>query len=638
MAAYYHGMSLVRMAVIAALIAATGCGSTATRVRKPGDEYLVAIKIEGSKAIKAESLVPGLALNRNLEDGRAIDEYQLTIDIDRVAGAFQKLGYFSVRVTPRVERKGDAQILIFKIEEGPRATARVEITGLPPEVDPAEARALVKLADRAPFDYAKYDGAKTPLLALVENAGYAHAQLIANVLADRKGNTATLQYSFDTGPRVTFGKIEIIGVTGPLAEAARSRISFKEGGGYSTKAIAETQEAIYGMRLFSSVRVDADRTELQAVIPVKISLAEATHWEARGGIGFGIDVLTYNARLRGSLSRTGWPTPLTTLGAEFRPAITVLRDNCALLEVTDCAYQPRIRLVGTATQQDLMRRDVKGEVEGGYDYVTLEGYLQKGSRVRLGVRSPIGTPRLQAQAGIQLASYEFDNINPAIDDATRVALGLTKHELLRNLVQSIALDLRDDPVSPTRGAYAAVTLAEGFAIAGGKYDYFQMTPELRGFLPLGKSVLAARARFGAILGKVPPTERYYAGGAASQRGFADRRLSPEAMNVNAMGNPISVVIGGAAVFETGVELRRHWEPWGVKAGWVVFLDGGDVTRAASDIDVSNLHWAVGAGIRFFYLPIGPIRLEVAQRLNRYGAGEPSVGERRNYVISVGEAF
>src|SRR5688572_32477590 len=37
----------------------------------------------------------------------------------------------------------------------------------------------------------------------------------------------------------------------------------------------------------------------------------------------------------------------------------------------------------------------------------------------------------------------------------------------------------------------------------------------------------------------------------------------------------SVVIGGAGLFETGVEVRRHWEPWGIKAGWVVFVDGGD---------------------------------------------------------------
>src|SRR5690349_20530933 len=110
------------------------------------------------------------------------------------------------------------------------------------------------------------------------------------------------------------------------------------------------------------------------------------------------------------------------------------------------------------------------------------------------------------------------------------------------------------------------------------------------------------------------------------------------MTVDDKNNVTKVVVGGAAQFETGFELRRHWEPWGIKAGWVVFLDGGDVTMTPEELVLGNLHWVVGAGLRLFYLPIGPFRLEVAQRLNRYGAGEPSAGERRNYIISVGEAF
>jgi translocation and assembly module TamA len=641
MSAYYHGMLRLRIVVLTGLLAwlaATGCGSTPKRVRKPGDEYLAKIELVGSNAIKAAQLVPGLALDRNLKAGRAIDEYQLSIDTQRVSGAFQKLGYFSVEVTPRVERKGDAQTLIFEIKEGPRATANVTIDGLPPEVSQAEARALVNVQDGAPFDYNAYDNAKTPLLALVENAGYAHAQLTANVLADRKTNTATMHYQFDTGPRVTFGKIEIIGVSGPLADAARARVTFEEGSGYSTKAIAETQEQIYALGLFSSVRVDADRSDLNAVIPVKISLAEALHWEARGGAGFGIDLLTYNARLRGSLSHTGWPTPLSTLGAEFRPALTVPRDTCDLLDLSDCAYEPRLRLVGTATQQDLLRKDVKGEVEGGYDYVTLEGYLQQGSRVLLGISTPLGTPRLTAHVGIQYANYNFSDINDAIDAATAAALELDHHERVGSVTETLALDLRDDPISPTRGAFVEVKLAQGHQFGGHAYDYAQLSPELRAYLPLGETVLAARARLGLILGGVPPTERYYAGGASSQRGFADRRLSPEAHNVDTLGNPISVVVGGAGIIETGVELRRHFEPWGIKAGGVVFLDGGDVTLTPGELDPGHLHWAIGAGIRFFYLPIGPIRLEVAQRLDRTGSGEPSAGDKRNYIISVGEAF
>jgi outer membrane translocation and assembly module TamA len=80
----------------------------------------------------------------------------------------------------------------------------------------------------------------------------------------------------------------------------------------------------------------------------------------------------------------------------------------------------------------------------------------------------------------------------------------------------------------------------------------------------------------------------------------------------------------------------------------VFLDGGDVTDAAKDpaltgvpatrdLDLSNLHWALGAGLRLQTV-VGPVRLDVAYRLNRTEAGEPEAGSHYAYHLTVGEAF
>ncbi|HUS30314.1 MAG TPA: BamA/TamA family outer membrane protein [Kofleriaceae bacterium] len=665
------GSRSVALTAVVAIVAA--CGGGQKTVRRPGEEYLAEIRIEANKKaldFNPKNIIPGLALNR-AKGKRALDEYQLNLDVTRIEGTFQKHGYFAAKVTPRVERKGDKQIAIFHVDEGPQAKAKVDIIGLPPEVPLAEARALVPVKDGAAFSYDAFDGAKTPMLALVENAGYAHAVMQAAVLADKAANTATLQYAFDPGPRTTFGAIEIVGVDGVLADAARARLTFKPGDGYSTKALAQSQEAIYGIGMFSAVRVDADRTTLDASVPVRIQLTEALHWEARGGIGAGIDILSYNVRLRGSLSHTGWPTPLSTLSLEARPALVVLRDHCPVLGLVgfdECKMsdsddsfplEPRIRVLGSAVQQDFLRPGVKGELQGGYDYVTLEGFVEYGPLVRLGISSPLGTPRLQGHLGWQFANYTFGNLVPPLDPtpdagATEVAydptraesLGLLEDERLGAFTQALELDLRDNPVEPTVGGYAQIKVSEGTVAAGGAFNYLQLIPELRGYYSLGGAVFAAHARFGAILGDVPPTERFYAGGAASQRGFADRRLSPEVIAVErdpatgVVGTNItsSVVVGGAGLFETGIEVRRHWEPLGIKAGWVVFLDGGDVTSKPADLDLTHLHWAVGAGLRFFYLPIGPIRLEVARRINRTGGNEPSRGQLFNFILSVGEAF
>jgi outer membrane translocation and assembly module TamA len=436
-----------------------------------------------------------------------------------------------------------------------------------------------------------------------------------------------------------WGEIKVVGVSGPLADAARARLTFEPGDPYSTKAAAASQQAIYGIGRFKSVRIDVDRSELATVANVKVSLEESTRWEARGGLGAGLDTLTYQAHLLGRLTHAGWPTPLTTLSAEFRPAYTVLRDNCDVFEVWNCDYEPRIRLLGTATQKDLFRPEIEGEIQGGLDYLTLEAYTQQGARLSVGLSSPLGkSKRIQARLGYLLAGYDFTGVNSLIGPTTAARLGLDHFERLGAFTQAIAFDFRDNSISPRIGAYAEIRLAEGGTFAGGAYQYLQIMPELRGYLPIGKiAVLAAHARVGLLLDDVPPTERFYGGGAASQRGFAERRLSPTVDGFDSNGNPTSVVIGGGGLFETGVELRTRFSLIGIPMGSVIFLDGGDVTEDAYDLDPTDLHWAVGAGLRFFFLPF-PIRLEAAYRLNRTGPGEPQAGDHFNYLLSVGEAF
>jgi outer membrane protein assembly factor BamA len=663
MAAYYHGMSLLRVLTVAAALAACGGGATG-RVRKPGDEYLKAIEFEGV-SLSHEGLLSGLALKRNLDAGRNIDEYQLTLDVQRIAGLYQRRGYFSVTVEPRVERVGDASTLIFKVVEGPRATVSVVITGLPTEISYEDARALVQIENGDPFNYDLFADAKAPLLAMVENAGYAHAQLDAQVLADRAKARATLRYAFDPGQLVRFGPITITGVDGALAKAARNRIPIREGDPYSTKRVAEAQQAITGIGRFSAVRVDVDRMSDATVLPVKVVLAEATRWEARAGGGLGFDTLQYLARLRASLSHAGWPTPLTTLGVEFRPAVTLTRDTCALVELVtfsgDCEPRVLMRLIGTAEQKDFLHPNVTADADGGLDYLRLEAYTIAGARARLGVGMPLANRRVQTRIGWQFGLYDFEDLSHALvapdpnpeqiipaDPTLAMQLGVLERERLGAFSETISLDLRDNPFSPRRGVFGELRVTHGGTYAGGAYNYLQVMPEFRGYVPLGTAVLAARARFGVITGDVPPTERFYAGGASSHRGFPERHLSPTASTMEVTRtNPdgtmvtipaVTVPIGGAAMVETGVELRVPFKLFGVPMGAAAFLDGGDVTMEPGEIELGNLHWAAGMSLRPYYLPIGPIRLDLAYRLNRTGAGNPLPGERWTFLFSLGEAF
>jgi outer membrane protein assembly factor BamA len=227
-----------------------------------------------------------------------------------------------------------------------------------------------------------------------------------------------------------------------------------------------------------------------------------------------------------------------------------------------------------------------------------------------------------------------------VGESTVQELGIDHVNFVGAYTGSVTLDLRDSPITPSFGLYAELRAAVGTKLALGDYDYLQTTPEVRGYLPVFPHyVLAARARLGTITGKVPATERYFGGGTSSQRGFSSRQLSPFAESTRDLGR--FVPIGGAGLFETSIELRTPAlvHPFGLPISTVEFLDGGDVTFAASDLDLSNLHWAAGVGVRID-TPIGPIGLDVAYRLNRTADNgiNPKAGDHFNYLFSVGEAF
>jgi outer membrane protein assembly factor BamA len=332
-------------------------------------------------------------------------------------------------------------------------------------------------------------------------------------------------------------------------------------------------------------------------------------------------------------------TPLTTFVADLRPEYALEQDQCGW-DFWHCKRDPRVRLLGTLTQQDLFVPDVKGDVEVGLDYLTVEAYTKIGAHTRLGITTPLGTPRVQARVSWTYAYSDFYKLY--IDPTYAPMLGIDHNNYVGAYNASLSLDLRDKPVEPRQGVFADVRVTKGTKLALGDFEYFQATPEVRGFISYGETTLGVRGRLGAIWGDVPETERYYAGGMSSHRGFGQRRLSPSVpgpVDPNTMMNTAPVVVGGAALVETSIELRRVLGTLGgLDIGGVVFLDGGDVTGTVNELDVTNQHWAVGGGLNL-RSPIGPIGLDVGYRLNRNGPGEPEYGDSRfNFVIAVGEAF
>ena len=129
--------------------------------------------------------------------------------------------------------------------------------------------------------------------------------------------------------------------------------------------------------------------------------------------------------------------------------------------------------------------------------------------------------------------------------------------------------------------------------------------------------------------ELPASERFFAGGDTTVRGFALDRLGTPA-TISATGFPA----GGNGEVIVNAELRID-----VAKGFagVTFIDAGNIFPRASAVNLMDLRPAAGFGVHY-KSPIGPIRVEIGFNLAPREL-VPGVLEKRTVLhISLGQAF
>jgi outer membrane protein assembly factor BamA len=617
----------IALGIALALVAA--CGAR-PRVVPAGAVGVGDIRLSGASSMDDDRIIEGLGLTHARATGQPFARFLVGLDRRRVRSFYVRRGFFAVTVETEVDRRDNRADVTFKVAEGPRARlARVVVEGAPAEVPVDALRAEIPLDDGDTFDYQRYEQALPDLVAKLQEHGYARARVNGMIVADAERNEAVIRLDVDAGPLARFGAVNVDGVPPGLERAVAARIGVRPGARYSLEAIEQTRAALYELGRVGLVRVESDR-DRDEVVDVLVRVEEAPRHELRLGGGVGADPVAFEVRGRAAYGVAAWPWPLTTARAELRPAIVLKR------ETSDVA--PRLDATATLDRIDLFYPRFGGTAEASFSYLAVEAYTSYGPRLRLTARTPTYARSVQATVGWQLGTVSYSDISPVIDDATRMRIGLLRTDRVGAFEASAVLDLRDDRVAPTRGGYFEVRAEQGTEAAGGALTYTRVTPEARGYLPLGPAVLGARARLGALVGTAPATRRFFVGGANSHRGFPERHLAPFAEGV-VDDRTLAVPYGGTASLELSTELRFPLPdlPYLPPLAGAAFVDGGDVTETWGALDVDRLHWASGLGLRL-PTPIGAVRLDVGYRLNRFGPGEPQHGHRFAYHLSVGEAF
>jgi outer membrane translocation and assembly module TamA len=165
-------------------------------------------------------------------------------------------------------------------------------------------------------------------------------------------------------------------------------------------------------------------------------------------------------------------------------------------------------------------------------------------------------------------------------------------------------DTADDPFNPRNGEVLSLLVDQAGEIWGGKFAFYKITAEAKKYFYLGwETVLANRLKIGVgdSLGarrNIPLSERFFAGGEKSVRGFGRRRLGP----LSASDDPL----GGLGLIEGSLEVRRPL--WRDLAG-ALFLDFGQVSTRALDVPLDDLKFSTGFGVSY-NTPVGPMRLDI----------------------------
>jgi outer membrane protein insertion porin family len=595
------------------------------------------VRIEGNAAFPGKALKGEMELR---ESGwfRSLPfrEDLLDKDVENIQDRYAEAGYLDAVVEKSVTRSADGReaSVTLTIKEGKKTVVRnISFEGNT-VFTAAQLLARLDLKPGSPFSERAMEDDKYRILSAYSNKGY----LYARVEGEKKAGNGVVDIRFRiTEDRpVTIGKIILRGNERTEDRVIMRELLVKEGDAYDYSAILKSQQQIYRLGFFGLARFEPLRPgEKEYVQDMLLSVEERPAGAVEFGVGYGnLDRFRGFAELSYSnLWGTAKSASLRFEGSNIlEEAVFNFREPWFLGQ----RLEGRFRLAWSDAKR--LNPD------------TREVYYQtRKTELSTGLEKVVNNLKLSLI--YQLENVENYNVQPGAI--------LSQEDLGRVLVSSVTpgfiWDLRDDPFNPRKGSLHGLAVKEAMKALGSEADFTKATFQTSWFLPVHRStVLALSARAGRAwphgeTTEVPLHERFYLGGENTIRGYLQDSVGPQSVNVDGTITPT----GGGRMILFNAELRIG-RPEGF--GIVLFSDVGSVWTVEPSI-IKSLRasygdgvWRASYGIGIRYqTPVGPLRLDYGQKINRKGtryipsaiAGEvvPVPGESPGELhINIGHAF
>lgn len=494
---------------------------------------------------------------------------------DQTRAAMSALGYYSADVKVVETTDGtDTTIVIKVVPNDPVIidSITIDVLGEARE-DPVfnQVMATLPLQIGAIFVSDEYEATKSALLDQAQDLGYFQFAFSKfEVRVSRKQLSANIHLTAESGVRYTFG--DILFEQSLFTKAFLQRwVPFKEGDPYESSLVGELTQNLQNSGYFKSVRVipQQDR-RYGTTVPVKVDLTRKDNNQVAVGIGF-----VTNTGIRTKLT---WAKPLINrLGHSAEMEVGLSKD----LQKASFSYR-------------IPRRN-----EPLYNYWGIEYGLKNESITddNESFLSTLNFQRVSRTASQWTESlfirWERENFTTSNEEKTS--------DLVLPGVSYSRTRSKGSPF-PYWGQAANIQIMGGSKRALSTIDFLKAVGSFRYLRALSdRNTVIGAVQYGAIhtndddYSNVPVSQRFFAGGDRSVRGYRYRDLSPVDISGKAVGGRYLEVIN----LEYNYRFLDLWSA-------AIFVDAGRAFNRFSD------PYSVGAGVGIrWQSPVGPFRIDIA---------------------------